>query len=112
MVTDLFREELISLIPRMRRFARGLAGDADRADDLVQDAIERAWMHRDRWREGTRLDSWLYRIIRNRWIDAWRAAKARGEDMDAEAAAGLPGVDGRAAFEAEPRKLEIAPRPQ
>lgn len=73
-----FEEELVELLPRLRRFARGLARDASGADDLCQAAIERALKSRDQWQQGTRLDSWMYRITRNLWIDDRRAAGRRG----------------------------------
>lgn len=73
-----FEEELVELLPRLRRFARGLARHASDADDLCQAAIERALKSRDQWQQGTRLDSWMYRITRNLWIDERRAASRRG----------------------------------
>ncbi|OHD06262.1 RNA polymerase sigma factor [Sphingopyxis sp. RIFCSPHIGHO2_12_FULL_65_19] len=73
-----FEEELVELLPRLRRFARGLARHASDADDLCQAAIERALKSRDQWQQGTRLDSWMYRITRNLWIDERRAAGRRG----------------------------------
>ncbi|MDR7227193.1 RNA polymerase sigma-70 factor (ECF subfamily) [Sphingopyxis sp. BE259] len=51
---------------------------ASDADDLCQAAIERALKSRDQWQHGTRLDSWMYRITRNLWIDERRAAGRRG----------------------------------
>ena len=73
-----FEEELVELLPRLRRFARGLARHQSDADDLCQAAIERALKSRDQWQQGTRLDSWMYRITRNLWIDERRAAGRRG----------------------------------
>ncbi|WP_137753236.1 RNA polymerase sigma factor [Sphingopyxis sp. L1A2A] len=73
-----FEEELVALLPRLRRFARGLTRHASDADDLCQAAIERALKSRDQWQQGTRLDSWMYRITRNLWIDERRAAGRRG----------------------------------
>jgi RNA polymerase sigma factor (sigma-70 family) len=73
-----FEEELVELLPRLRRFARGLTRHASDADDLCQAAIERALKSRDQWQQGTRLDSWMYRITRNLWIDERRAAGRRG----------------------------------
>jgi RNA polymerase sigma-70 factor (ECF subfamily) len=70
----LFRSQLVALLPRLRRFARGLAGSADRADDLVQSACERAL---EQWTPGTRLDSWMFRIVRTIWIDELRARAVR-----------------------------------
>ena len=73
-----FEQELLALLPRLRRFARGLTHHPGDADDLCQAAIERALKSRDQWQEGTRLDSWMYRITRNIWIDNRRASARRG----------------------------------
>lgn len=70
---DAFEEGLVALLPRLRRFAHGLSGNRAEADDLAQIAVERALKARSQWQPGTRLDSWLYRIARNAWIDATRA---------------------------------------
>jgi RNA polymerase sigma-70 factor (ECF subfamily) len=64
-------------MPRMRRFARGLTHDAADGDDLCQTTIERALRARDQWAVGTRLDAWVYRIMRNLWIDEMRARSRR-----------------------------------
>jgi RNA polymerase sigma factor (sigma-70 family) len=67
----------VALLPRLRRFAAGLARDVAAGDDLCQMTIERALKSRDQWAEGTRLDSWMYRIMRNIWIDETRAGSRR-----------------------------------
>jgi RNA polymerase sigma factor (sigma-70 family) len=77
-----FEQELLALLPRLRRFARGLTHHPADADDLCQAAIERALKSRDQWQEGTRLDSWMYRITRNIWIDNRRASARRGVHGD------------------------------
>ena len=77
-----FEQELLAIVPRLRRFARGLTQNAADADDLCQAAIERALKSRDQWQAGTRLDSWMYRITRNIWIDNRRAAARRGIHAD------------------------------
>lgn len=77
-----FEQELLALLPRLRRFARGLTHHPADADDLCQAAIERALKSRDQWQEGTRLDSWMYRITRNIWIDNRRASARRGVYAD------------------------------
>ncbi len=59
-------------MPRLRRFAIGLSGSPHDGDDLCQMTIERALSNRSGWEEGTRLDSWMYRIMRNIWIDEGR----------------------------------------
>ena len=72
---DSFRAELIALLPRLRRFALGLTAHPDRADDLVQAGCERALARQQQWEPGTRLDSWLYKILQNLWIDQLRASR-------------------------------------
>jgi len=70
-------EQLTELIPRLRRFASGLAGSTDRGDELVQAACERLLGHQERLRPDTRLDSWMYRVIRNLHVDSIRAQSVR-----------------------------------
>jgi RNA polymerase sigma factor (sigma-70 family) len=91
---QVFECELLSLLPRLRRFARSLAHDTADADDLVQTALERALKARDQWQEGTRLDSWMYRIIRNAWIDEARTRVRRAQSFVPEEAGAAVGVDG------------------
>jgi RNA polymerase sigma-70 factor, ECF subfamily len=98
MVVDDFRSRLIDLIPRLRRFAAALTGDLDLADDLVQDTCERALSRRDQWQDGTRLDSWMYRIAQNLRLDQMRAKKTRGAHVPLEAD-DISGPDGRAVVE-------------
>ncbi|MEO6247650.1 MAG: RNA polymerase sigma factor [Sphingomicrobium sp.] len=71
--SDAFDTGLGELLPKLRRFAFSLSRDAADADDLAQRTVERALISRDQWQAGTRLDSWLYRIMRNIWIDEARA---------------------------------------
>ncbi len=52
-------------IPRLRRYARALTGDTTRADDLVQDTLERAWSKFSLWRRGSDLRAWLFSIMHN-----------------------------------------------
>lgn len=72
-----FRAELASLLPRLRRFGRSLTGHREDADDLVQVALERALTRREQWEAGTRLDSWMFKIMNNAWIDEVRARQRR-----------------------------------
>ena len=67
------RAEMVELLPRLRRFARGLAGAPDQADDLVQSACERALARIDQYQPGTRLDSWMFRIVQTIYLDDRRA---------------------------------------
>lgn len=79
-----FGEELVRLLPQLRRFARGLARDGADGDDLCQATIERALKSADQWQPGTRLDAWVYRIMRNIWIDETRARQRRGKTFAPE----------------------------
>lgn len=94
-----FERELTELLPRLRRFAHALSRNAADADDLAQATVERALRSRDQWQPGTRLDSWLYRIMRNLWIDTARA-RARAERHEAPEEEALTiGEDPREALE-------------
>jgi len=66
---------MIALMPRLRRFAYGLCGSVHDADDLVQSAYARALERVDQWTEGTRLDSWLYRIVQSIHFNRHRSEK-------------------------------------
>mgnify|MGYP006201356311 CR=1 FL=1 len=78
--------ELLTLLPRLRRFARALARNPADADDLVQAALERALKARHQWQPGTRLDAWTMRIVRNCWIDEARARTRRAQTFAPEEA--------------------------
>lgn len=73
---DRFQTELVGLLPRLRRFARVLTRSDTDAQDLVQETVERALVKRGGYREGTRLDSWVFTIMRRIHIDKSRS-KAR-----------------------------------
>lgn len=70
---DALRAGIAALLPRLRRFARVLTRNREDADDLVQSAIERALTRAEQWQPGSRLDSWVFRIMKNVWIDEVRA---------------------------------------
>ena len=70
-------EQLVELIPRLRRFARGLSGSADAGDELVQAACERLLQRQTQLRADSRLASWMYRVIRNLHLDSLRAKSVR-----------------------------------
>jgi len=96
-----FERELLTLLPRLRRFARALARDAGDADDLLQAALERALKARSQWQAGTRLDAWMMRIVRNCWIDETRSRGRRARTFADEAAG--EGVCGDAHLDVERR---------
>ncbi|MHB8477435.1 MAG: sigma-70 family RNA polymerase sigma factor [Steroidobacteraceae bacterium] len=80
-------EQIVALLPRLRRFARNLARNPHDADDVVQIALERALLRLDQWRRDARLDSWLFKIVRNAWIDELRS-RGRRDRMFLAAEAG------------------------
>ncbi|MDT8853548.1 RNA polymerase sigma factor [Paracoccaceae bacterium Fryx2] len=81
-MSSTFRRDLVALVPRLRRFAFSLAGNRQDADDLVQAACEKALRNAAQFRTGTRMDSWMYRIIQTLWIDDRRRAAVRGTRVD------------------------------
>ena len=89
------RCESIELLPRLRRFCMRLTGSSDAGDDLTQSTIERALSKLDHWQEGTRLDSWIFRIARNINIDEARARTRCTEQFDSVATENAIGEDGR-----------------
>ena len=94
-MTDKLRHQIVAHLPRLRRFAYALTGDADSADDLVQETCARALSRLDQWRPGTRLDSWMFRIAQNIWIDRVRSRKIRGVVVDLDSVRDMAGDDGR-----------------
>jgi RNA polymerase sigma-70 factor (ECF subfamily) len=87
-----------ALVPRLRRFALALTGSSADADDLVQSVCERALRRADQLREQSRLDAWLYGIMRNTWTDEIRSRRVRAHD-GLDAALDIAGTDGAAAAE-------------
>ena len=65
-------DQLIACIPRLRRYARALVGDRARADDLVQDTMERGWKHLAAWRHDGDMRAWLFSIMHNVYVDQMR----------------------------------------
>ncbi len=64
-----FREELVGLLPRLRRFATALSRSADVAEDVLQTALERGLRSAHTYDRGRRLDSWMFKIVQNTWLD-------------------------------------------
>lgn len=86
-------EQIVTLLPRLRRFARNLTRNPHDADDVVQIALERALTRLDQWRSEARLDSWMFKIVRNAWIDEWRARGRRDKIFLAAEAGENVGTD-------------------
>jgi len=81
-ITDDFGERLIAFLPNLRRFAISLCRAPDTADDLVQLACERAIANASSFEPGTRFDAWMFRILRNLWIDQLRRDRTAGPKDD------------------------------
>ena len=71
------REQIVQLLPRLRRFARTIARSPHDADDLVQITIERALLRCDQLRPDSRLESWMFGIMKNAWVDEVRTRVRR-----------------------------------
>lgn len=78
--------DLVAAIPRLRRYARVLTGEATRADDLVQDTLARAWEKRQLWQSGTDLRAWLFTVMHNVFVNQRALARreARNVSLDAD----------------------------
>lgn len=95
------REELVEHLPALRALAISLTGDTDVADDLLQDALEKAWTHIDGFEPGTNMWGWLFTILRNTWYShnrrAWREIPRDAGDLGATLTV-RPDHDGRLAL--------------
>ena len=83
------RDELLAAIPSLRAFAISFTNNRDRADDLVQETILRAWANIDKFQSGTNLNAWLFTILRNQFHSEYRKRKREVEDADGSYAARL-----------------------
>ena len=102
--TENIQARIIELLPRLRRFARNLTRNPHDADDVVQIAVERALTRLDQWHRDARLDSWLFRIVRNAWIDEIRSRARRDALFAPEEAGEAIGV---AAIDREVDRLSV-----
>lgn len=85
MLGSKFEAEMRAQIPRLRRYARALTGDAMRGDDLVQDTLARGWEKRALWQAGSDLRAWLFAIMHNLFVNEIRRRELPSADMDAAA---------------------------
>ena len=95
-VDEFVESEMIALLPRLTRFAKALTRSNEEAEDLVQATCERAISNLDKWRHGTRFDSWMYRIAHNLHRNARRDAANRNRKLDLVAAGAAASEDGEA----------------
>lgn len=80
-----FLDELQSNVPALRRYARALTRNIDRADDLVQDCIERAIARRGLFQPRGPLRPWLFTILVNLYRNSLRAERRHGTPLDLDA---------------------------
>src|SRR4051812_1547587 len=76
------REQLPAFLPRLRAFALSLTHDPIRSDDLVQNALLRAWTNLDHFQHGTNLQAWLFTILRNSFYSEFRKRRREVEDPE------------------------------
>ena len=81
-LSNQFRNDLIAAIPGLRAFGISLTSRADRADDLVQETLMKAWKHHDSFQPGTNIKAWLYTILRNEFYTQLRKRSREVEDAD------------------------------
>ena len=88
-VSSSLRDSLVAEIGSLRAFAVSLCGDKERADDLVQETLFKAWNHLESFKEGTNLKAWLFTILRNTYFSERRKRRREVEDADGTYAARL-----------------------
>ncbi len=101
-VEDTLRDQMLATVPSLRAFAVSLTNSRDRADDLVQDTLMRAWANIDKFERGSNLQAWLFTILRNLFRSDFRKRKREVVDPDGSYAARLktyPDVEAHLDFE-------------
>jgi RNA polymerase sigma-70 factor (ECF subfamily) len=109
------KDALLAMVPNLRAFAFSLSGNHDRADDLVQETLLKAWSHMDSFQEGTNLRAWLFTILRNSFFSEMRKRRREVEDSDGKAAEGLsvaPAQQGHVDMEDLRKALGLLPPDQ
>ncbi len=81
-LTDSLRDDILAAVPGLRAFAISLSGNADRADDLVQETLLRALANIDSFQPGSNLPAWLFTILRNLFRSDYRKRRREVEDAD------------------------------
>jgi RNA polymerase sigma-70 factor, ECF subfamily len=111
-----FLDEMEATVPALRRYARALTRNADKADDLVQDCLERALRKRRLWRPSGSLRGWLFRILLNLYRNGARQQRRRGDDVPLETMLVEPAIPapqpGRIALAEMSRALDALPEEQ
>ncbi|WP_292897867.1 MULTISPECIES: sigma-70 family RNA polymerase sigma factor [unclassified Nitratireductor] len=110
-----FRDDLLATVPSLRAFAVSLSKNADRADDLVQEALVKAWDKQASYQPGTNLKAWLFTILRNEFYSQMRKRKREVEDSDGAITGRLsvhPAQEGSVDLKDFRRALEQLPEDQ
>jgi RNA polymerase sigma factor (sigma-70 family) len=82
---EVFKRDLLRVLPHLRAFARGLCGRPDFADDLVQETAIKAWVARERFIPGTNIRAWTFAILRNHYLSELRRNRHQA-DYDPDSA--------------------------
>jgi RNA polymerase sigma-70 factor, ECF subfamily len=109
------RDVMLAAVPSLRAFAISLCGNVDRADDLVQEALLRAWANLDTFEPGTNMSAWLFTILRNLFRSEYRKRRREVEDADgfyAESLTSLPDQSSHIELDEFRRALELLPTNQ
>ncbi len=77
-----FKREMLATLPSLRAFAVSLTGKHDKADDLVQDTVMKAWAKQDSFEMGTNIKAWLFTILRNEFYSQMRKRGREVQDSD------------------------------
>lgn len=110
-----FTRHLLEVAPSLRAFAFSLCGNADRADDLVQETLMRAWASQASFQTGTNLRAWLFTILRNLLMSQYRKRRREVEDIDGQFSSRLvspPEQEGHVAIEDMKVALALLPQDQ
>jgi RNA polymerase sigma-70 factor (ECF subfamily) len=109
------KDALLAEIPSLRAFAISLTGRMDRADDLVQDTLMKAWAHSESFTAGTNIRAWLFTIMRHTFFSQYRKSRREVQDVDGEAASRLVSMPDQLAhldFDDFKRELDRLPADQ
>jgi RNA polymerase sigma-70 factor, ECF subfamily len=109
------RDVMLAAVPSLRAFAISLCGNVDRADDLVQETLLRAWANLGSFQPGTNMSAWLFTILRNLFRSEYRKRRREVEDVDgsyAESLASLPDQNSRLEISEFREALKMLPPEQ
>jgi RNA polymerase sigma-70 factor (ECF subfamily) len=111
-VNKKMKNDLIAMMPNLRAFAFSLCGQHERADDLVQETLLKAWSHLDSYQEGTNLRAWLFTILRNSFFSEMRKRRREVEDAGGKKAESLsvaPAQQGHVDMQDLRKALDLLP---